>query len=155
MTVTNECIPYQEPGERLPCSVKSGKAVVGKRFVKVAADIQGGNPNGLTTNTEGNNYVIEQAGANLDSPLGVASHNAASTKKVTVLASPGMVVPVVAGGAVSAGDKVGIDSEGRAIKAVASSEAEIKEGKGDFKTPPVGLALADAAEGEDIPVKLY
>lgn len=154
MPVLNECTPYQEPGERLPCSVKAGKTVVGKRFVIIAADMQG-NPDGLTTDVEGNNYVIEQAGANEDSPLGVASHNAAEKKKVTVLASPGMVVPVVAGAAINAGELVGIGAEGKAVKAVASSKVEIEEGKADYKTPPVGLALADAAEGADCPVKLY
>lgn len=154
MSVTNECIPYQEPGERLPCSVKAAKAVVGKRFVIIAADMQG-NPDGLTTDVEGNNYVIEPAAANEDSPLGVASHNAAALKKVTVLASPGMVVPVTAGAAINAGELVGIGAEGKVVKAVASSVAEIEAGKPDFKTPPVGLALADAAENADCPVKLY
>lgn len=154
MGVTNECIPYQEPGERLPCSVLAEKAVVGKRFVIIADDMQG-NPDGLTTDVEGNNYVIEPAGANEDSPLGVASHNAAAGKKVTVLASPGMVVPVTAAAAISAGEQVGIGAEGKVVKVVASSKAEIEEGKADYKTPPVGLALADAAEGADCPVKLY
>jgi len=154
MSVTNECIPYQEPGERLPAIVKTGKAVVGKRFVIIAADMTG-DPNGLSTDTTGQNYVIEPAGANEDSPLGVASHNAAADKRVTVLASPGMVVPVKAAAAIAAGEQVGGGAEGQAGKAVAASEAEIKEGKQPFKTPPVGLALADAAEGVDCPVKLY
>lgn len=154
MSVTNEAIPYQEPGERLPCSVKAGKTVVGKRFVIIAADMQG-NPDGLNTDVEGNNYVIEPAAANALAVLGVASHNAAALKKVTVLASPGMVVPVKAAAAIAAGEQVGVGAEGQAVKVVASSKAEIEEGKADFKTPPVGLALADAAEGADCPVKLY
>jgi hypothetical protein len=154
LSVTNECTPYQEPGERLPCSVRAGKTVVGKRFVVIGADMQG-DPNGLSTDVEGSNYVIEPAAANALAVLGVASHNAAEKKKVTVLASPGMVVPVVAGAAINAGEQVGVGAEGKAVKAVAASEAEIKEGKAPWKVPPVGMALADAAEGVDCPVKLY
>src|SRR4051794_5532625 len=130
MSVTNECIPYQEPGERLPAIVKAGKAVVGKRFVIIAGDMTG-DPNGLSTDTTGQNYVIEPAAAGEDSPLGVASHNAAASTRVTVLASPGMVVPVNAGGAINAGELVGIGAEGKVVKAVASSKVEIEEGKPD------------------------
>lgn len=154
MAVTNEAIPYQEPGERLPCSVKAEKAVVGKRFVVIGADMQG-DPNALSTNVEGNNYIIEPAAAGALAVLGVASHNAAEKKKVTVLASPGMVVPVVAAAAIDAGEQVGVGAEGKVVKAVAASEAEIKEGKPPYKVPPVGMALADTAEGVDCPVKLY
>lgn len=154
MSVTNECIPYQEPGERLPCSVQAGQTVLGKRFVIIAADMQG-NPDGLNTDVEGNNYVIKQAAAGEDSPLGVASHNAAEKKKVTVLASPGMVVPVVAAAAINAGELVGIGAEGKVAKAVASSKVEIEEGKPDYKIPVVGLCLADTAENADAPIKLY
>jgi hypothetical protein len=138
----NECIPYQDDGEQLPCSVLAGKSVVGKRFVKVAGDIQGGTPDALTTDTEGNNYQIEQSAAKDARALGVASHNAAEKKKVTVLASPGMVVPVVAGGAITAGEAVGIGTEGKAVKS-------------DGEHPAVGLAMATAAEGEDVPVRLF
>jgi hypothetical protein len=153
MTVTNECIPYQEPGDDLPCSVKAGKSVVGKRFVVIGEDMQG-DPNGLSTDVEGNNYVIEPAPANALVVLGVASHNAAEKKKVTVKGAP-CVLPVTAGAAIAAGEQVGVGAEGKAVKVVPRTEAEIKEGKSDFKTPPVGLALADAAEGVDCPVKLY
>lgn len=153
MGVTNECTPYQEPGERLPCSVRATKSVIGKRFVVIGADMQG-DPNALSTDVEGNNYIIEPAAANATHVLGVASHNAAEKKKVTVLASPGMVVPVTAGGAINAGELVGVGAEGKVVKAVAASEAEIKEGKQPYKTPPVGEALAETAEGVDCPVKL-
>jgi len=154
VSVTNECTPYQEPGERLPCSVQAGQAVVGKRFVIIAADMQG-DPNGLSTDVEGNNYVIKPAAANANAVLGVASHNAAEKKKVTVLASPGMVVPVTAAAAINAGELVGVGAEGKVGKAGAATEAEIKEGKQPYKTPVVGMALADAAENVDCPVKLF
>lgn len=153
MSVVNECIPYQEPGDDLPCSVKAGKTVIGKRFVVIAEDMQGGTPDGLTENVEGNNYVIEPAAANATKVLGVASHNAAEKTKVTVKGAP-CVLPVTAGGAIKAGELVGVGAEGKVVKAVPASEAEIKEGKQPFKTPYVGMALADAAEGEDCPVKL-
>lgn len=151
----NECIPYYEPGTRIPASVLAEKAVTGKRFVKIAGDVQGsGLLEGLQDSVAGGNIQIEHAGANEETPLGVASHDAAAGDKVTVLCSP-MVVPVTAGEAIAAGDKVGIGANGVAMKAVAASEAEIKEGKDPWKVPPVGLAVGKAAKDADVPVKLF
>jgi hypothetical protein len=137
MGVTNECIPYQEPGQRLPCSVRAGKAVLGKRFVKIGADMQG-DPNALSNDVEGNNYIIEPAAAG-ERALGVASHNAAEKKKVTVLAGD-YVIPVTAGGAIAANDPVAVGAEGKAVKAEGAAVV-------------VGIALADTANGVDCPVK--
>lgn len=150
----NECIPYYEPGTRIPASVLAEKAVTGKRFVKIAGDIQGsGLFEGLQDSVAGGNIQIEHAGA-AGRCLGVSSHDAAAGDKVTVLCAP-MVVPVTAGEAIAAGEEVGIGANGVAMKAVASSEAEIKEGKGPYKVPPVGLAVGKAAKDADVPVKLY
>lgn len=153
MSKLNECIPYQEPGDDLPCSVKAKKSVVGKTFVIIAEDMQGA-PDGLTEDVSGNNYVIETAPAKSRAVLGVASHNAAELTKVTVKGAP-CVLPVTAAAAISAKELVGVGAEGKAVKAEATSEAERKEGKGDWKVPPVGMALADTAEGADCPVKLF
>lgn len=135
MPVLNECTPYQEPGRRLPCSVRAGKTVVGKRFVKIGADMQG-TPDGLTTDVEGHNYVIEPAGAG-ERPIGVASHNAAEKKKVTVICAG--VNPVTAGGAITANDPIAVGAEGKAVKAEGAAVV-------------VGIALATVANGADCPV---
>lgn len=154
MTVTNECTPYYEPGDDIPCSVLAGQAVVGKRFVVVAADIQGGPLEGLSTDVEGHNIQIKPAPAGSIAPLGVAAHNAAENKKVTVKAAPNLL-PVTAGEAIPFNELVGVGAEGKAVKAVKASEAEIKEGKFAWKVPPVGLCCGETANGADCPVKLF
>lgn len=153
MSVVNECVPYYEPGDDLPCSVLAGKSVVGKRFVVVAADIQGGPLNGLSTDVEGHNIQIEPAPAASISPLGVAVFNAAEKKKVTVKSAPNLL-PVTAGEAINFGELVGVGAEGKAVKAVKASEAEVKEGKYSWKVPPVGLCVGTTENGKDCPVKL-
>jgi hypothetical protein len=152
-TVTNECIPYYEPGDDIPCSVLAGQAVIGKRFVAVAADIQGGPLEGLTTNVEGHNIQIKNAPAATFAPLGVASFNAASTKKVTVKAAPN-ILPVTAAEAIGFGEMVGVAAEGKACKVVKATEAEAKEGK-VWQVPPVGLCVGATLNGADCPVKLF
>jgi hypothetical protein len=154
MSVVNECTPYFEPGDDIPCSVKAGKAVIGKRFVIIAGDVQGGPLEGLSTDVEGHNFVIENAGAAAKAPLGVAVFNAAEKRKVTVKAAPN-ILPVTAAEAIAAGEQVGVGAEGKAVKAVLASEAEVKAGLPYWKVPPVGLACANAAEGADCAVKLY
>lgn len=150
--MVNECIPYYEPGTRIPASVKTGKTVTGKRFVVVGADTQ--NPfEGLNTGTSGGNVQIEHAAAKALSVLGVSSHDAAAGDKVTVLRE--MVVPVEAGGNITAGEQIGVGANGTAVKAELSSEAEIKEGKGPYKVPPVGYALNSAEAEDDVAVALY
>lgn len=154
-TVTNEAIPYFEEGDDIPCSVKAGKSVIGKRFVVIAGDVQGGAPmEGLSTDVEGRNFVIENAPAKTIAPLGVAMFNAAEKRKVTVKSSP-IIIPVTAAEAIAAGELVGVGAEGKAVKAVQASEAEIKAGLPSWKVTPVGLACANAAEGADCPVKLF
>jgi hypothetical protein len=153
-TVTNEATPYYEQGDDIPCSVNAGKAVIGKRFVKIAANMQGPPPDGLNEDVEGHNFVIENAGAGEKAPLGVAMFNQAEKRKVTVKTSP-IIIPVKAKEAIKAGELVGCGAEGEAVKAVQASEAEIKEGKPSWKVYPVGLACADAAEGADCAVKLF
>lgn len=154
MSVVNECIPYYEEGDDIPCSVRAGKAVIGKRFVKIAADMQGPPPEGLNEDVEGHNFVIENAGAGEKAPLGVASHNQAEKRKVTAKAAPN-ILPVTAAEAINAGELVGVGAEGQAVKAVQASEAEIKAGLPSWKVYPVGLACANAAKDADCAVKLF
>lgn len=133
----NECIPYFEPGSRVPASVLTGKTVTGKRFVEVAGDPQ--SPlEGLNALTDGGNIQIEHCAAK-GQALGVSSHDAAAGDKVTVLRG-GMVVPVEAGEALGANELVMSNAEGKAVKA---AEGEV-----------LGITVGPAESGKDAPIAL-
>jgi hypothetical protein len=125
---TNECIPFYEPGERITGSVITAQ-VTGKRFVKVA----GSKANGL-------NVVIAPVTAGATKPFGVAGADCAVGDTV-VCYTGGYTVPVTAGGTVTAGQEVEIDSVGRVVT--------LASGR------PVGLALSDATIGVDCTVRIY
>lgn len=138
MAVANECDPFYEPGSRL--TAKAGAAVTGKRFVDISA--------GLSTD---GNIVVSPASAK-GKTIGVASHDVAEGKRVTIIG--GGVVPVMASGTIEPGDEVGIATGGKAVKAEAPSEAEVKAGS-ITKVPAVGRALAKATDEKDCKVLLY
>ena len=108
MGVVNEAIPFYEPADRITGSCEV--AVVGKRFVDISDPIQSGP--GLSNTAEGGNLVISPATA-AGQALGVASHDAGVGKKVTVLRG-GMVVPVTAAAAITAGAEVEVGANGKA-----------------------------------------
>lgn len=138
MGVGNECIPFYEPGSRITGHCEA--AVTGKRFVDISDDRQGPVAGaGLGTNTDGGNIVVSHATA-AGKAIGVASHDAAIGKKVTIL-SGGFVVPVTADGAINSGDEVEVGANGKA-KALAAGR-------------PVGRAFDDAADGADAMIKIY
>lgn len=145
----NEAIPFYEDAKRITGHCKA--AVTGKRFVAIVADMQGKSP-GLSDDALGGNIVIEHAAAKAARVLGVASYDAAKDDKVTVLRGC-QVVPVTAAVAMPAGQEVGVGAEGKAAKAEAPSEEEVKAGK-IAKVPSVGFLLADVAEGADAMVAL-
>lgn len=122
--MANEAIPYFDPAD-----VTTGyceAAVTGKRFVALS----GPRVDGLAQ--------ISPAGAGLDA-YGVAMRDAAATAKVGI-AHVG-VWPVVADGAITAGDKIAVGAAGKAKVAVAGQAV-------------VGTALDDTADGADCPVRL-
>jgi hypothetical protein len=125
--MANECVPHWMPGDVLGCHASA--AVTGKRFVKVTGVPVEGNPRvGPTV-----------AG---DKPLGVADRDVAIAEKVGVYSQPGIVVPVTAGAAITAGQEVQSDASARAIPLAAGKVA--------------GMALNDQATvGSDVMVKLY
>lgn len=125
---TNECIPLYEDGDRVTGVVTVG-AVTGKRFVKLGA-----------TKPGGGNLQIAPITAGAIKPLGVASADCNVADTVTVLTG-NQIVPVTAGGTVTTGQQVEIDSSGRVVT-LASGIA-------------VGLACSDATIGLDCFVKLY
>jgi len=126
---TNECIPIYEDGERVTGVVLTA-AVTGKRFVKIAA-----------SKPAGGNLQIAPVTVGATKPLGVASSDCNVADVVTVLTGPGMIMPVTAGGTVTNGQELEIDSVGRVVTLAAGR--------------PVGLAVSDATIGLDCLVKLY
>jgi hypothetical protein len=133
----NECQSLFEPGEDLTghCTAP----VVGKTFLKVS----GVTPGGLLGGSE--NIRVATAGAG-QWAIGVAGHDQILNGQVPMLNGPGKVVPVTAGAAITAGDKIMSDATGRAVPWVtAASEANNM----------LGVALDSAANGADCPVRLY
>lgn len=123
----NECIPIYEPGRNITGVVNTG-AVTGKRFVKLAA-----------TKPSGGNIQIAPVTAGAIKPLGVAASDCNVADTVDVIC--GGIVPVTAGGTVTTGQELEIDSSGRVVT--------LASGR------PVGLAVSDATVGNDCFVKLY
>ena len=122
---TNPAVPYWDEGNTF--TGHASAAVTGKRFVGISGP-----------RTEGNPTVAHAAAASR--AIGVAGYDAAADAKVTVYAAPGIVMPVEAGGAISAGDEVEVGANGTAVTQAAGVV--------------VGTALDDAAQGDDVPVKL-
>ncbi|HEU5046147.1 MAG TPA: capsid cement protein [Nocardioidaceae bacterium] len=126
--MANDAIPFFDDGDELTCTAPAG--VSGKTFVKISGDKQ-----------DDGTYTIATAAAG-DRALGVAAWDAAAGKRVTVQTiDSGLVMPVVASGALAADDPVAVAAGGLAIKAAAGALA-------------VGYALTSAADGADAEIKL-
>jgi len=136
---SNLCIPYYEPSSRITGRA-FGAAVVGKTFVSVAGKKDPGSRE-LDPGATGGNVLIKPAAAGDLATLGVAEHDADDGKLTAVLCG-GFTVPITAAVAIVAGNLIGPDANGQA--GVAADLAAAK-----------GLALADAAAGEDAIVKLF
>lgn len=127
----NESQPVFEPADRL--TGRCTAAVRGRRFVAISADIPGG-----PTGTE--NIRIAEAGAGVK-PVGVACHDGVLNQEIP-LHTDHSVVLVPSGAAVTAGQEVQSDAQGRAITLAAGR--------------PAGLALSSAGAADVlIAVKLY
>ena len=148
MPAANEAIPFYEPGGRL--TAHAAVAITGKRFVSLVSPgrqfvppptgtAQLSRSAGLSGEASGNNY---KAGVPAAAAWcwGVASHDAAAGSKVTILCDPGMVVPVTAGAALTAGTEVQTDATGSAIPLAAGV--------------PLGRVMADCPIGLDAEIKL-
>lgn len=120
----NVAIPYFKPGNDV--TVHATTALTGKTFVQAAPGGRGTLPN------------AEPAAAG-GRVLGVVGHDIAEDGHVHV--NVGGIVPVTAGGDISANDPIAVGEGGTAVPAEA--EALI-----------VGYAVASAASGADAPVLL-
>lgn len=145
--MANDCIPYYRPGEDI--TARAGAAVTGKRVVACSVTPVSGP--GLATTAEGSNVnVIPCAGATLV-PFGVAKYDQATVGgKVGVIREG--VVPITAGGTVTAGQSVMADSTGRVITYVGPVTTTTVA----LPSVPlvVGVALNDATVGLDCMIAL-
>lgn len=130
----NVSTQYHETGN---VSFHAAGAVVGKTFVKVSANRTGGPA--LSTDLE-SMWVMSTCPAGLR-PTGVAKYDVADTKPGGVHGQPGMIVPVTAGSAITAGQEVEVGTNGQAIPLATGKAA--------------GQAMSGAAGAADCPIKLY
>jgi hypothetical protein len=135
----NLCVPYYEPSSRITGRA-FGAAVIGKRFVKVAAPKDPGSRE-LDPGATGGNVLIAPAAAADAATLGVAEHDAEIGKTTAVLTG-GFTVPVTAEVAIVAGNLINAGAGGKAAVAADLTTAK-------------GIALADAAADQDAIVKLF
>lgn len=111
--MANEVTPYYEPGNHMTGLCKA--AVRGGRFAKVDGTVSPGwQPEGLKATSEPNVVPVVEATAGAV-VVGVFQKDQAINKLVTVMRSPGMVIPVTAGAAIVPGVAVESDGQGRAI----------------------------------------
>jgi hypothetical protein len=133
--MANECFPLYETGD---ISAITTAAVTGQRFVNISASFSSGP--GLSTTSEGSNIKVAHATA-AGIAFGVAAYDAASGAHVAVIGTPGRIVPVTAGGAITAGAQVEVGTTGKAV-VLASGIA-------------VGTAVSTtSADGDTVYVKL-
>lgn len=124
---TNPAVPFWDEGNTLTCHASA--AVTGKRFVTVSG-----------ARVEGNPSVAHAAGTAATRALGVSAYDAPIGTKLSVYSAPGLVMPVTAAVAITAGQLIYSAADGRATNVATGLE--------------VGVALDDAAAGADCPVKL-
>lgn len=127
---TNPAVPFWDEAESLTCHASA--AVTGKRFVTISGARVDGNPR-----------VASAASSATSKPAGVAAYDAASGAKLTVYTKPGLIMPVTASGAITAGALVYSTADGKAT-------ATNPGGTGI----PAGTAWDDVADGADAPIKL-
>lgn len=131
----NECIPFYEPGGRITGHAEA--ALSGKRFVRISGNRQSGP--GLALTAQGGNYPVNAPTA-AGRVFGVTSHDVAAGGKVTVISTPGTVLPVTAAAAIAAFEEVQVDALGRVIPLAGGVS--------------VGVALTAAANGADAEIQL-
>lgn len=141
----NECIALYDSGDDVP--VHAEAAVVGCRFVKISDPMQGPVLGGLSTTSEGSNIVVSHCGLG-EQAFGVSSYDADAAGKLYAIRG-NKIVPILAGAAISAGQQVQSDANGKAIPYDAPALSGNAE---DLPAVPaiLGIAvddIADAAKG--------
>lgn len=135
--MANDCIPLYKPGKDI--TAKATGTIEGKRFCAISADFTSGP--GLSATAEGSIPQVARAGAGVRA-FGVAPYDLVSGDIADIIR--GGVVPVTAGGTVTFGQQVEIDSTGRAVAWA-----------GTIATQPVGMCINGATVGNDAYIALY
>lgn len=128
--MANECIPLYSPGGEI--TGQTTGAVTGKTFVDISATRDA---------TTGLIKVATAAASTTVKAFGVAAYDALSGGRVAVLNTPGMVVPVTAGGAITAGADVEVGASGRVVARTTGYA--------------VGKAVETGSNGNDCFIELY
>lgn len=126
--MANECIPLYDEGDEITATTTA--AVAGKTFLGITG--------ALVATFPGNLVKVATNAAGVK-PFGVAAYDAPSGASVGVIKEG--VIPVTAGGVITAGDEVESDAAGKAIK-LASGKA-------------AGRAVSTATASTDVFVDLY
>jgi uncharacterized protein DUF2190 len=135
------CIPLFKDGKDI--SGHTTAAVVGKTFADISGNIQSGpeiTSVSLPETYDGGNFEVAGCEAKKRA-IGVFAYDAASGVTVPIMRGSGLILPVVAGGAITAGEEVEVGAESKAVK-IGSGVA-------------VGKAYTTAASGKDCYVSLY
>lgn len=141
----NECVPYYEPGSRI--TAEAEVAVTGKRFV----DISGNKQTTVVSaeSTDGGNVIVSPCAAGKRG-FGVAVMDAAQGAKVPVITSPGTVVPVTAGGSISAGDELQVTTGGKVVTIGEAAHASLDTGVIGDNNAITWTAVEAGAAGNDV-----
>ena len=126
---SNPAVPFWDEANTITCHASA--AVTGKRFVAVSGPRVDGKPR-----------VAHAVGSATSRSLGVAAYDAPSGAKVSVYTGPGIVMPVTAAGAITAGQDVYSDAQGRATATQPTGARA------------AGVALDDAADGTDAVIRI-
>lgn len=126
---TNPAVPFWDEANTFTGHAEA--AVTGKRFVTVSGPRVDGRP-----------QVSHAASSATSKPVGVSAYDAEAGRAVTIYSAPGLIMPVTGSGAITANAPVYSTADGRAT-ATDPGIALI-----------AGYALDDAADGDDVVVKL-
>ena len=116
MSPANVAMQFHETGN---VSFRAGAAVAGMTFVAPSANRAGGP--GLSTDLD-NLYVMATCPAGAQ-PAGVAKYDVPIGGRGGVHGQPGQIVPVAAGAAITAGQRVEVGALGKAIPAASGQVA--------------------------------
>lgn len=137
--MANDLIPLFRPGADV--TAQATAIVAGKRVVKVSAAMTSGP--GLSNTAEGSNIRVAQCAGATDQPFGVSKYDAPSGGKVGVVREG--IVPITGGAAVTAGQAVMADANGKVIPYVYAGAAV---------PVPLGIAVTDGVLDGDVYVAL-
>jgi hypothetical protein len=143
-TGDNAILPLFTPADDVTCAASA--AIGAGKFVKISADMQASPILAVGTPlVKGNLMVVAQCVAG-DKAFGVSKWDASGADEVLGVFSGGQVVPMTAGGSITAGNKVMSDASGNPV-AWTSAASEANNAN--------GIAVSTATNGNTVYVKLF